>query len=167
MWVLMNMSPENSGWQAALNKANEIDLFAVETKRKIFVVADELCELIMKESSSGTNISVTVSEKEFSICVDGVLVIKFLLVWFEGLLPMSVLCGEQELGDSTVRAREVNNLIDGKGSMLIREIEAIQQWVTSVSERMEEDPETVRRVKIGLIMLKVCMRRLKGLKDSD
>ena len=167
MWVLMNMSPENSEWQAALKKANEIDLFAVETKRKIFVVADELCELIMKESSSGTNISVTVSEKEFSICVDGGLFIKFLLVWFECMRPMSVLCGEQELGDPTVRAREVNNLIDGKGSMLIQEIEAIQQWVTSVSERMEEDPDTVRRVKIGLIMLKVSMRRLKGLKDSD
>ena len=101
--------------------------------------------------------------------MDGGLVIRFALVYFEGFLPMGVLLGEEmlDVSDVTIRSQEISDLIDGKGSLLIQEIDAIQQWVDSVSERMEEDPDTVRRVKNGLIMLKVSMMRLKGLKVSD
>ena len=72
-----------------------------------------------------------------------------------------------DVSDVTIRSQEISDLIDGKGTLLIREIDAIQQWVGSVSERMEEHPDTLRRVKNGLIMLRVSMMRLKGLKVSD
>ena len=169
MLVLLNLSPMNSGWQAALNKAKEMDRYAIVSKSMLFVVADKLCELIKHECSGPADISVKVQDREFSIWVDGGLVIKFALIYFEGLLPVSVLLGEDKLdvSDVTIRSQEISDLIDGKGTLLIREIDAIQQWVDSVSERMEEDQETVRRVKNGLIMLRVSMMRLKGLKVSD
>ena len=82
---------------------------------------------------------------------------------------MGVLLGEEmlDVSDVTIRSQEISDLIDGKGSLLIQEIDAIQQWVDSVSERMEEDPDTVRRVKNGLIMLRMSMMSLKGFKVSD
>ena len=169
MLVLLNLSPMNSGWKAALNKAQEMDRYAIVSKSMLFVVADKLCELIKHECSGPADISVKVQDREFSIWVDGGLVIKFHLIYFEGLLPVSVLLGEEmlDVSDVTIRSQEISDLIDGKGTLLIREIDAILQWVDSVSERMEEDQETVRRVKNGLIMLRMSMMRLKGFKVSD
>ena len=169
MVVLLNLSPMNSGWKAALNKAQEMDRYAIVSKSMLFVVADKLCELIKHECSGPADISVKVQDREFSIWVDGGLVIKFALIYFEGWLPIGELLGDEKLdmSDVTIRSQEISDLIDGKGTLLIQEIDAIQQWVGSVSERMEEHPDTLRRVKNGLIMLKVSMMRLKGLKVSD
>ena len=169
MLVLLNLSPMNSGWQAALNKAQEMDRYAIVSKSIVFVVADKLCELIKHECTDKAAISVSIKEREFSIYVDGGLVIRFALVYFEGFLPMGVLLGEKmlDVSDVTIRSQEISDLIDGKGTLLIQEIDAIQQWVGSVSERMEEHPDTLRRVKNGLIMLRVSMMRLKGFKVSD
>lgn len=168
MLVLLNLSPMNSGWQAALNKAKEMDRYAIVSRNMLFVVTDKLCELIKQECSDKADISVSIKENEFCIYVDEGLVIRFALVYFECLLPVDVLVGDEkfDMSDVITRSQEINELFDRKGTLLIQEIDAIQQWVDSVSERMEEHPDTLRRVKNGLIMLKVSMMRLKGLKVS-
>ena len=60
--VLLNLSPMNSGWQAALNKAQEMDRYAIVSKSIVFVVADKLCELIKHECTDKAAISVSIKE---------------------------------------------------------------------------------------------------------
>ena len=75
------------------------------------------------------------------------------------------LCEGDDVIDPELRVEEIDKIIEGKGKKMITELIEVEKWVDSVSERMEEDPELVARVKSGLSMIKVSLCHLIGKTD--
>ena len=171
MWLLLNVSSYDERWAKALEAAKKYDCVVIDSKNLIFVVADKLSQLIEEECTKDEHVEVNIGEISFTIGVGETRIIKYEMLKVKGELSPAELYGQLELceGDEVIdpelRVEEIDKIIEGKGKKMITELLEVDKWVDSVSERMEEDPELVARVKSGLSMIKVSLCHLIGKTD--
>lgn len=171
MWLLLDVSSSDARWEKALEAAKKYDCVVIDSKNLIFVVADNLSKLIKEECTDYEHIEISIGEKYFKIGVGETCIIKYELLKVKGELSPAELYGQLELCedvdliDPELRVDEIDKIIEGKGKKMITELIEVEKWVDSVSERMEEDPELVARVKSGLSMIKVSLCHLIGKTD--
>ena len=171
MWLLLNVSSYDERWEKALEAAKKYDCVVIDSKNLIFVVVDKLTKLIVEECTEYEHVEVNISDISFTIGVGETCIIKYEMLKVKGELSPAELYGQLELceGDEVIdpelRVEEIDKIIEGKGKKMITELLEVEKWVDSVSERMEEDPELVARVKSGLSMIKVSLCHLIGKTD--
>ena len=171
MWLLLNVSSYHERWAKALEAAKKYDYVVIDSKNLIFVVVDKLTKLIEEECTEDEHVEVIIGEISFTIGVGETCIIKYEMLKVKGELSPAELYGQLELceGDEVIdpelRVEEIDKIIEGKGKKMITELLEVEKWVDSVSERMEEDPELVTRVKSGLSMIKVSLCHLIGKTD--
>lgn len=171
MLLLLNVSSYHERWAKALEAAKKYDYVVIDSKNLIFVVVDKLAKLIEEECTEDEHVEVNIRDISFTIGVGETCIIKYEMLKVKGELSPAELYGQLELceGDDLIdpelRVEEIDKIIEGKGKKMITELLEVEKWVDSVSERMEEDPELVARVKSGLSMIKVSLCHLIGKTD--
>lgn len=156
------------GGLKAVAEAKKFDKMLVESKEMIFHIMHRLADVVKEECGETCRIEIAMGGQSMSIAVDGTLCIKVLYSKVNGQLNADQLVGVDKERLKFMQQKieviiaELRELQEGKGELMLCEIEEIQEWVDDVSQRLEEDPELIRRIRNSLVLHKQTIHKLLG-----